>query len=449
MTGRIWHTHGEQAEAQSGKKKKIKEPILSFTYFKVSYLQSAAEGGNAVPEMPVARSEDVLGPVLARLPSAVAGLLGRSSRATQAARDLAMLVSTVVGPRRPVAQVHRGALDHTALPGERRLRVLSVRQETPDALSIVIERPAGLVYQAGQFLTLVLPLDGGEVRRSYSLSSSPLDGGPLVITVKQVEGGLASRWLHRNVRPGAVLRVRGPSGNFTFAPADPIRRLVLVGGGSGITPLMGILRTALVSCPELPVHLLFANRSATDVIFRAELDQLAAAHPRLTVRHVLEAGGDGVGCGQGRVTAADLEAALGGEVAGSRVYLCGPEGMMSAAEAGLASLGLAPHQLKTERFVTVRRPVGEASGRLYQLRVGAKRVEVSGARTLLESATEARIDLDFSCTMGGCSACKARLVEGEVVMDEPNCLSEDERAAGLILTCVARPVSDVVIERLQ
>jgi ferredoxin-NADP reductase len=391
--------------------------------------------------------EDVLAPVLGRLPPVVAGWLGRSRRATQAARDVVMLVSTVVGPRRPVAQVHRSSREHAALPGERRLRVLSVRQETADTLSIALERPAGLTYQAGQFLTLVLALDGGEVRRSYSLCSSPLDGGPLVITVKQVANGLVSRWLHRNVRPGSVLRVRGPSGNFVFDPSDAIRRLVLVGGGSGITPLMGILRTALVGAPELPVYLLFASRSGADIIFRGELEALAAAHPQLTVRHVLEAG-DVSGCGQGRVTAAELETALGGEAAGARVYLCGPEGMMSAVEGALGARGVGPDQLRIERFVTVRRPVSEGASGLYQLRVGKQRAEAPASRTLLESATAAHLDLDFSCTMGGCGACKARLVEGEVVMDEPNCLSEAERAAGMVLTCVSRPLSDVVIERL-
>ncbi len=395
-----------------------------------------------------ARINDVLGPWLARLPGPVAGVLRRSGRATQLARDVATVVGGVLGPRRPVAREYRGSGgEAVVLPGERRLKVLSVRQETADAVSLVLERPAGVEYEAGQFLTLVLPIDGRELRRSYSLSSSP-GSGALVITVKRVAGGAASGWIHRNVRPGMTLRVRGPSGNFVYRPSEPPARLVLVGGGSGITPLMGILRTALEATPGVPVYLVYANRSAEDVIFREELGQLQAAHPGLTVRHVLEQGG-GLPCSVGRVGRAELAEALGEDRTGVRVYLCGPDGMMAAVQEELKALGLPDGQLLLERFATVRpREVGQ-EGRLYQLRVGSRRVEVASGKTLLEGATAAGIDLDFSCTMGGCGACKARLVEGEVVMDEPNCLSEAERASGLVLTCVARPLSDVTIERLH
>jgi ferredoxin len=130
------------------------------------------------------------------------------------------------------------------------------------------------------------------------------------------------------------------------------------------------------------------------------------------------------------------------------VYLCGPDAMMASVEPALRELGLPASSLHVERFVTVRpREVG--SGRLYQLRVGERRVTVGAGKTLLEAAAAGGVDLDFSCTMGGCGACKARLIEGEVAMDEPNCLSDAERAEGLVLACVSRPCSDVVIERLQ
>ncbi|MDW8251383.1 MAG: ferredoxin--NADP reductase [Myxococcales bacterium] len=395
------------------------------------------------------RIHDVLKPWLARLPGPVAGVLVRSRRASQVARDVVMVVGGVLGPRRPVAREYRsGEAGGVVLPGERRLKVLAVRQETADAVSLVLERPAGMEYEAGQFLTLVLPIDGRELRRSYSLSSTPLLEGPLVITVKKVVGGAASGWIHRNVRPGMTLRVRGPSGNFVYRPSERPAKLVLVGGGSGITPLMGILRTAVEATPEVPVVLVYANRSVEDVIFREELAQLEVLYPQLTVRHVLEKEG-GLPCSVGRVGRAELEAALGGTREGVRVYLCGPEGMMAAVQQELRALGLEDKQILLERFVTVRpREMGQ-EGRLYQLRVGSRQVEVPSGKTLLEGATAAGVTLDFSCTMGGCGACKARLVDGEVVMDEPNCLSEAERAEGLVLTCVARPLSDVTIEQLH
>ena len=324
-----------------------------------------------------------------------------------------------------------------------------MRSETADAVSLELERPDDLSYEAGQFVTLVLPIGAHELRRSYSLSSSPDEPGPLVVTVKRVSDGVASTWLHANARPGQTLRVRGPSGSFTYAASEAPGRLVLVGGGSGITPLMGILRRALRATPEVPVVLLYANRSPDDVIFRDELDRLVAAHPQLTVRHVLER--DALpGHHEGRVTREHLAAALGERVDEARVFLCGPGPMMTAVEPLLRELGLPAARLKQERFASVR-PVTEPAGsqRLYRLRVGGREVEAASDRTLLESATDGQIALDFSCTMGGCGACKARLVEGDVVLDEPNCLSEDERAAGLVLTCSARPRSDVVIERMQ
>lgn len=395
-----------------------------------------------------ARYDDVLAPLLGRLPGPVAGVLRRSGRAAQLARDVAMIVGGVLGPRRAVARAYQGEPGGVVLPGERRLKVLSVQQETADAVSLVLERPEGLVHEAGQFLTLVLPIEGRDLRRSYSLSSSPLSSGPFVITVKKVAGGVASGWIHRSVRPGMALRVRGPSGTFVYRPSEAPARLVLVGGGSGITPLMSILRTALEATPQVPVHLVYANRSAEDVIFKDELGRLQGQHPQLTVQHVLEREG-GLPCAVGRVSRAELAAALGDDPAQARVYLCGPDGMMNAAQEDLKALGFPEAQLHVERFVTVRPREVDNAGRLYQLRVGARRVDVEAGKTLLEGATAAGIDLDFSCTMGGCGACKARLVEGEVTMDEPNCLSEAERAEGLVLTCVARPLSDVVLERLH
>ena len=395
------------------------------------------------------RASDVLSPVLERLPAVVVGWLRRSPRVTRLARDLTMMARGVVGEIRPVAREHGGE-GVAALPGERRLRVLAVRAETAEAVSLVLERPAGVSYEAGQFVTLVLTVGGQELRRSYSLSSSPLDDGPLVITVKKVEGGAASSWLHTKPEVGATLRVRGPSGSFTYGAADAPGRLVLVGGGSGITPLMGILRTALQATPHVPIVLLYANRSPADVIFRDELARLEAQHPQLTVTHVLEQPGQDLPGHEGRITPVHLETALGPDVAQARVYLCGPAPLMAEAETALRALGLPATRLLQERFSSVR-PTVEPTGarRLYRLRVGGREVEAASDRTLLDSATDGQISLDFSCTMGGCGACKALLVEGEVVLDEPNCLSEAERAAGLVLTCSARPRSDVVIERLQ
>lgn len=400
-------------------------------------------------ETPSREENDVLKPVLEKLSPRWVRMLTRSHQVTQWMRDVVMLARGVVGPVRPVAKVYRERESgDIVLPGERRLKVISVQQETADAMSLTLERPEGVEHEAGQFLTLILPIDGRELRRSYSISSSSLTREPFVITVKKTSGGVASNWIHHTVRPGMTLRVRGPSGSFVYHPSNVPKRLVLIGGGSGITPLMGILRTAIAATPHVPVHLLYANRSAEDVIFRDELARLQATYPQFSLHHVLEREG-GLPCTVGRVGRAELEAALGGQIADARIYLCGPDGMMAVVQEELKALGVGDSQVHLERFMTVRPQEVPSNGRLYQLRVGAKRIELPAGKTLLEGATGAGIELDFSCTMGGCGSCKARLLNGEVVMDEPNCLSPAERAEGMILTCVARPLSDVAIERLS
>lgn len=399
------------------------------------------------------RERDILRPVLSVLPSPVAALLEASPRASNVARDLTSFVQGFLGPMRPVSQRYVAPVVEgpQAIPGERALRVLEVRRETRDAVSLVLERPAGETYLAGQFLTLVLPIGerGQELRRSYSLSSTPLGDEPFVVTVKRIPGGVVSSWLHDDVQAGATLRVRGPSGNFTYQPGDAPAHLLLVGGGSGITPLFGILRTALAGNPTVRVTLVFANRAAPDVIFLRALTELAASEPRLTVHHVLESDDGTLPCTPGRVTAATLERALAEhDRKTTRAYVCGPDPMMDGVLADLASLGVT--DVHRERFVTVRPAVvREGAGGRHHLRVGGRTVPIPAGKTVLEGAVQGGVDLDFSCTMGGCGACKARLASGEVALDEPNCLTDEERAAGMILTCVAHPLTDVTIERIH
>lgn len=341
----------------------------------------------------------------------------------------------------------RGA--EAGLPGELRLRVLEVRRETDEALSVVFERPAGLSFEAGQFLTLLLPAGaGGLLRRSYSLSSTPAEGEPLVVTVKRVRGGVGSGYVHERLRPGQVVRARGPSGSFTYRPSAGPERLLLVGGGSGITPLMGIARTALASSPKAIVELLYANRSAEGVIFAEALAALEAeAGERLRVTHFFEApGGPGLHRA-GRVAQGDLAEALARGPASS-IYLCGPGPMMREVLASFEALGVPAGRVRVEHFHSAPGAAAGASREPRRLEIAGRPVVVSPGQTLLEAASEAGARLPFSCTMGGCGACAVRLVRGEVVLDEPNCLSEAERAAGVILTCVARPCTDVAVEPL-
>lgn len=386
---------------------------------------------------------DVLNPLLDRLPDRARRAL-TGSRAERALRDVAALVGSWT-TKRPSFQVYRR--DDVHFPGERRLEVLEVRSETPDAVSVFLARPSDASPLAGQFLTFVLHVGGHEVRRSYSLSSAPHDDRWRV-TVKRVSGGLASTHLTQSLRAGDMLRTRGPSGNFTFDPAAAPRHLLLIGGGSGVTPLFGILRAALHADPGARVTLLLGNKSADDIIFARELAELGARHEGLHVEHVLESSrADGA---PRRISGADVAAALArGPEDQTRAYVCGPEPLMELVVAELAARGLSGDRVLTERFVSLRASEAAAMklpNSRVTLRVAGREAQVSPGQTLLEGALAAGVDLDFSCTMGGCGACKMRLANGEVLMDEPNCLGDDERRAGLVLTCIARPLTDVSLE---
>ncbi|HEU4410964.1 MAG TPA: ferredoxin--NADP reductase [Polyangiaceae bacterium] len=400
----------------------------------------------------VGSTGDVLEPWLDRLGPPARAWLRRAPRLLRWARDAAMVTRGLRAEPTPLSRRYapaaRGA--EAALPGERRLRVLEVRRETDEALSVVFERPEGLSFEAGQFLTLLLPAGpGGLVRRSYSLSSTPAEGEPLVVTVKRVRGGLGSGYVHDRLRPGQVVRARGPSGAFTYRPSGGPERLLLVGGGSGITPLMAIARTALARSPGAEVELLYANRSAPDVIFADALAALAAGG-RLRVTHFLEAPGGPLPHRAGRVGRADLAAALARASGGPEpsIYLCGPGPMMREALAAFEALGVPAGRVRVEHFHSAPGAAEGASREPRRLEVAGRPVVVAPGQTLLEAATAAGVAMDFSCTMGGCGACAVRLVRGEVVLDEPNCLSEAEREAGVVLACVARPRTDVAVEPL-
>lgn len=332
--------------------------------------------------------------------------------------------------------------------------VRAVRRETPDAVTLQLEEIDGrpLRFEAGQFLTFHLDVDGARLRRAYSLSSSPLDGPGATITVKQIEGGRASRWM-QHVQPGARLRVLGPSGSFVAHGNALGDALVMIAGGSGITPVISIAETVLRSRPDARVRLLYGNRRLDDVIFRARLDALAATHPGLEITHALETPPESwtglVGQLDAHVIARWLDTLGDGDARG--YYVCGPTPMMDAARQALR-VHAPDAEVHEERFQspgTATRPRVLPSEPLPVRLVLAgetHQVEVAPGETILEAAIAAGLALPFSCAMGGCAACKGTLREGEVVMDEPNCLTERERAAGAVLTCCARPTSPAQVE---
>jgi len=333
------------------------------------------------------------------------------------------------------------------------LRVSEVIRETPSTCTFVLASPDGgtpaFSYRAGQHLTLLVDADGTTHRRCYSFSTSPLAGGLPAITVKRMADGVVSRHLHEQVRAGDTLQALDPTGDFTLqADAAASRHIVLVAGGVGITPLVSLAETVLRAEPGSRVTLLCGNRSEDEIVFRRRLATLAEQfHPRLAVQHSLDTAGDGWTGLRGALDGATVLQALVGQAADD-YFICGPEPMMQSVCAALEAAGIPRNRVHTERFAyasaaTTRIP--DHAAEITFARSG-RRVTARPGQTILQAGLEAGVELPFSCTMGGCGACKVHKREGTVVMSEPNCLSDNEREAGSLLACCAYADSNVVIE---
>lgn len=388
---------------------------------------------------------------------------GLAERVALARRDAAMVLAGLAG-RPPEPVVYRRALTRRApaapslnpARGARAVRVREVLRATPEAVSLVLEDPTGAPfhYAPGQFFTVCATVDGVALRRAYSASGA-LPGGPtLRITVKRVAGGAMSTWLTTRATAGDALELLGPSGAFVADTAPGrARHVVLLGGGSGITPLYAIACAVLRDEPASRVSLVYGNRARDAVMLADDLAALAAEHPdRFVVRHVLEAAHEGFDGAVGRLDeaacAAALDALHGAGDAPTAYFLCGPEPMRAAVKRALAARDVDPATVREEVYTSPRGAALDADAHTVTLRRRgtAREVTVQRGETILDAALRAGIDMPFSCTVGGCGACQCARVEGEVVMDEPNCLRDDERAAGAVLTCVGRPRGPVVLE---
>ncbi len=325
-----------------------------------------------------------------------------------------------------------------------RLRIARIVQETRDARSLVLEVPDSLrdtfAYRAGQFLTFRVPWRGDSLVRCYSLSSSPVTDAEHKVTVKRVEGGRVSNWMNDVPAVGDELEVTRPAG--VFCLRERATPLVLFAGGSGITPVISILKTALAAS-EREVRLLYANRNRESIIFRDELAQLEGRHPgRLRVEHRLD---DVHGI-------ADRETVLRhvGEAGEADFYICGPGPFMDLVEGTLGELGVDPDRIFIERFELASAPAAEepppAEGAVPDeveilLDGRTHKVPYRPGETLLEAARRAGLDPPFSCEEGYCSCCMAQLEEGEVHLRHNECLDARQRQQGWILTCQGVPRS--------
>ncbi len=332
------------------------------------------------------------------------------------------------------------------------LTVAEVIDETADARSVVFDLPdtqreSFTDYKPGQFLTLRIPSDvTGSVARCYSLASAPATDKLPKVTVKRTVDGYGSNWVCDNLAPGSQIEVLPPSGVFT--PKDLDTPLLLIAAGSGVTPVMSILKAAL-HAGSAPVTFFYANRGTEDVIFADELRDLQEAHPdRLTLIHWLEAL---QGLPGDRMLASAFR-----PFAERTAYLCGPGPFMDAVHKGLAGAGFPHHNVHTEVYNSLSgdpfadvelAEVTEAE----EAQAATVEVELDGEthslrwprkRSLIDVMLAAGLDAPYSCQEGECGSCACTLTEGTVDMENIGALDPEDIADGYILGCQAHPTSE-------
>jgi ferredoxin-NADP reductase len=334
------------------------------------------------------------------------------------------------------------------------LRVEAIKQETPDTATFYFAQPSGkkVKYTAGQFITLVFTHHQEEIRRSYSLSSSP-DEELLSITVKRITNGEISRFMLTKVKVGDMINAVEPSGRFTISDFAQPKDIFLFAGGSGVTPIYSQLKYILSRPGESKLTLIYSSQNANAVLFKSELDKLATQHPdRLKIIYLLSSEGQ-------RLTNIMVEQLVRQyvqfDLQKAKFYLCGPFTYMRMIRLTLLYMGLDTRQIRKENFVIETVHVStipinyppqkvkiKFNGETHDLMVGEN-------QSILQAALQNDIALPYSCRAGICSACSARCSSGRVQMAVNDVLTDLDMAQGWILTCTGHPVTDdVVIEYL-
>ncbi|MEM7709871.1 MAG: 2Fe-2S iron-sulfur cluster-binding protein [Pseudomonadota bacterium] len=331
------------------------------------------------------------------------------------------------------------------------LPITSVRKTIPGAVEVTFDAP-DWSWEPGQYLTFRRDFDGTELRRSYSICTAP--DGPLCVGIKRVDGGAFSTWSNDDLRAGDVLDAMPPQGRF-WADPDIGGHYLGFAGGSGITPVLGILRHVLETDPSARFTLVYANQRAATIMFRDEIEDLKSRHMgRLSVIHVLERDSQEIDLFTGRVTpskCADLFARWIDLGSISRAYICGPEPMMLGISQALRDHGLPEDRIRFELFASGQPGRLPQSGRLVVAAVevvplavtldGATvSVDMSPGQTVLEAALAAGLDVPWSCRAGVCSTCRCKVLAGDVEMAQNHAIEDDELRDGYVLSCQSHAV---------
>lgn len=347
-----------------------------------------------------------------------------------------------------------------------RLTVKEVKKETPDCVSVLFDIPAELKnnfqFSQGQSLTMRAIINGEEVRRTYSICSSPLDN-QLKVAIKKVEGGLFSGFANQHLQKGDLLDVMQPVGKF-YTPLDPAqtKQYMAIAAGSGITPVLSLIKTTLATEPGSSFTLVYGNKTRGSIIFFEELEALKNKYMnRFTLVHILSREKTDTAVNFGRITGEKL-AELNKQVnytLTDEFFICGPEEMIFGVKEFLEHKGIDKKKIHFELFsspgqtknvITANKQTGTAGpNSRISIRLDGRSVDfdlpLNSDTTILDAALKQGADLPYACKGGMCCTCKAKLMEGEVMMDVHWGLEEEEIEQGFILTCQAHPKTEKVV----
>ena len=352
------------------------------------------------------------------------------------------------------------------------LPVSNITPEAAGAVAITFQVPedlrSGFNFKAGQFLTLRATIDGNDVRRSYSISSSQnayAQNGTLEVGIRPVQGGVFSNWAASKLKVGDVLRVMPADGRFIVQRPRAIHRVGFA-AGSGITPILSILASTLEEQTESKFILVYGNRRMDSVMFNEALQDLKDRYPnRLTLIHVLSRQAQEVPLLEGRIDEAKVKEIVNSLLPAAsmdEVFICGPEAMIEATEKALLEVGVPARNIRTERFtsptlealpadtrkqvVLGHAPESKGDVSLTVVLDGKKhQMQMSTTDKILDVALAAGLDLPYSCKGGVCCTCRAKVMQGSVVMEKNFTLEKWEAEQGFVLSCQAKPTSKEVV----
>jgi glycine betaine catabolism B len=455
VTRMVGYAHGTDGFFKSGERQQIID-FLSKTQTPEA-VAARAQGGLVNPE-----TDDRSQP--RSLSGVKKGSSWRATRVTMQTSGVIFLVTVVLGTlvlRRPkrAAGVSPPRSQGPTQPSVRNppqvqttvlLQLVRVERQTHDCVTLRFRLPEGVEWnaKAGQFMSFTWLLDGKKVVRSYTICSSPTQRGYIEITPKRVKGGLVSAFLNDRPAVGLTVEAMGPAGQFCF-DEDTQKTIILLAAGSGITPMISILRFIDDRCLATDVTLVYTARTERDIIFRAEIERLKESLRSFRCVIVLTQPASGWAGPTGRI-GSDLLLDVVQRKKEASFFLCGPEAFMNDMNAGLAQLGVDQKRIKQEKFGSPRAdPLavedGPPTGVLEFTRSGMS-CEIPPGLTLLEVAEKNGIVIPYSCRQGQCGTCVTRLARGDVQMDAEVGLTDELRKAGYVLPCVSRARGDIKLE---